>query len=85
MDGPVQLEWGQRRATKIIRGLEPPSYGLKLHQGMFRLDVRKIVFTEKFFTGRVLKHWNRLPRAMVESPSLEILKKRVDMALWDMV
>jgi len=54
--------------------------GLKLHQGRFGLDIRKNVFTE-----RVVKHWHRLPRKVVESPSLEVLKKRVDMALQDMV
>jgi len=37
------------------------------------------------FTGSVVKHWNRLPREVVESPSLEVFKKLVDMALQDMV
>ena len=54
--------------------------GFKLKEGRFRLDVRG-----KFFTMRVVRCWNRLPREAVDVPSLEMVKTRLAGALGSLV
>ena len=54
--------------------------GFKLKEGGFRCDIRK-----KFFTVRVVRCWNRLPREAVDAPSLEVFKARLDGALSNLV
>ena len=54
--------------------------GLKLRQGRFRLDIRR-----KFFTQRVVTHWNTLPKEVVDVPSLEAFRTRLDVALGSLV
>ena len=54
--------------------------GFKIKDGTFRLDIMR-----KFFTQKVLRHWHRLPREVMGSPSLETLKISPDehlMELW---
>jgi len=47
-----------------------------LHQGKFRLNIRI-----NFSSERMVRHWHRLPREVVKSPSLEVFKKCVNVAL----
>ncbi|KFQ72883.1 hypothetical protein N335_12993, partial [Phaethon lepturus] len=54
--------------------------GFKLEEGRFRLDLRK-----KYFTVWVVKHWHRLPREVVDAPSLATLKVRLDGALSNLI
>ena len=39
----------------------------------------------KFFTRRVVRCWNRLPRDVIDDPSLEVFKARLDGALGNLV
>ena len=52
------------------------SNSFKLKEGRFRFNIRS-----KFFTQRVMRHWNRLSREALDSPSLELFKARLDVAL----
>ncbi|KFZ46353.1 hypothetical protein N321_01309, partial [Antrostomus carolinensis] len=54
--------------------------GFKLKEGRFRLDIRK-----KLFAVRVVRHWNRLPKEVVDAPFLEVFKARLDETLSNLV
>jgi len=56
------------------------SNGFKLKEGRFRLDVRR-----NLFTMRMVKHCHRLPREVVDAPSLETFKVRLDRAMSNLI
>jgi len=54
--------------------------GFRMKEGRFRLDIRK-----KFFTMSVVRPWHRLPKEVVDAPSLETFRVRLDGALSNLI
>jgi len=72
-------EDGERLFTRVCSD-RTRGNGSKLKEGRFRLVTRK-----KFFTMRVVRHWNSLPREAVDAPSLAGFKARWDGALSNLI
>jgi len=68
------------RPFSMISGDRTRESGYKLEEKIFRLDIRK-----KFFTAGMVRHWNNLPRELVDAPSLETFKVRLDQALCNLI
>jgi len=63
-----------------IPSISTPHYDFKLKEGRFRLHIRK-----RFFTMRVVRHWHRLPRELLNAPFLETFKARLGGALSNLI
>ena len=67
---------GRAKLFSVVPSGRTRGHGQKLKHKSFPLNIRN-----HFFTVRMTKHWHRLPREVVESPSLEIFKSHLDMVL----
>ena len=79
MDGMGKGSEGTVQMSATETGYRMRDNGLKLCQESFWLGIR-----QNFFSGGAERQWHRLPREVVESPSLEVFKNLVDVALRDM-
>jgi len=70
------LKGSYRKEGDRVCGDRARGSGFKLKEGRSRLDMRK-----KSFTVRMVRHRNRSPSGVVDAPSLETFKARLDQAL----
>ena len=64
----------------VVCGDRTRGNGHKMDHRKFCTNMRK-----SFFIVRVMEHWNRQPREVVESSSLEIFKARLDAYLGNLL
>ena len=78
LKGAYKQEWS--KLSERVDNSRTRGNGFKLKERRFRLDVRG-----KFSTRTVVRCWSRLPREVVDAPSLEVFKAGLDGALGNLV